>query len=82
MEIIRHKSGLIKLEAERPSTAFIGNWGILDAVTHLSDTKGLGTLVSARLFMGKRKTAKSKIDVPLSKKDTNDVVDQQWETLR
>jgi hypothetical protein len=82
MEIIRTKAGLAKLEAEKPSTAFIGNWGILESVAYLSETNGFGTSISARLFMGKKKTSKSKVDIPLSKKDTPDVIARQWELLR
>lgn len=82
MEIIRLKSGLTKLNAEKPSTAVIGNWGILDSIKTLSEEKGFGTQISARLFMGKKKTAKTKLDFPLSKKDESDTIVDQWNGLR
>lgn len=82
MALLKNKAGLIKLNNERPSTAAIGNWGIIDVTSRLSEQYGLGSYVSARLFMGKKKTVKSKIDVPLSKKDTAQVVRTQWDALR
>lgn len=48
----------------------------------LSERHGYGTQVSARLFMGKKLTAKTKIDVALSKKDKEPVISSQWETLK
>lgn len=82
MEIIKKKSGIVKLNSEKPSTAAIGNWGIVDGVHRLSEQKLNGTYVKARLFMGKKKTSKSKIDVPLSKKDSEDTIQAQWDALR
>ena len=80
--LIQNKAGLIKLNAERPSTASIGNWGILEVTQRLSEAHGLGSQVSARLFMGKKKTSKSKVDVGLSRKDTEDAIKSQWDALR
>lgn len=82
MAVVQHKAGLTKLNAERPSTAAVGNWGILDVTMRLSEGHGLGSQVSARLFMGKKKTPKSKIEVPLSRKDTEETVRNQWDALR
>jgi hypothetical protein len=82
MAVIQHKAGLAKLNAERPSTAAVGNWGILDVTQRLSEGHGLGSQVSARLFMGKKKTPKSKIEVPLSRKDSEEIVRSQWDALR
>ncbi len=82
MGIFRTMSGLAKLTSSKPNTAAIGNWGILEGVRLLSESKGMGTYVSARLFMGKKKFAKTKVDVPLSFKDSEDVITSQWETLR
>lgn len=83
MEIIRHKSGLVKLRADKPSTAAIGNWGILEAVERQCESTGLGSsTVIARLFMGKKKSSKSKVDVPLLKKDNESVIQSQWDALR
>lgn len=42
----------------------------------------LGTTISARLFMGKKKTSKSKVDVPLSRKDSDATIANQWDTLK
>ena len=72
----------MKLTAERPSTAPIGNSGIVDVVHRLSEEYDLGSFISARLFMGKKKTPKSKVDFPLSKKDSEDAVRAQWEGLK
>ena len=82
MAILKNKAGLVKLNNDRPSTAAVGNWGILEVTQRLSELYNLGSYVSARLFMGKKKTVKSKIDVPLSKKDTELVIRGQWDTLR
>lgn len=81
-EIIRAKAGLIKLGGEKPTTAPIGNWGIMEAVSLLSESHGLGSLISARLLMGKKKTSKSKVEIPLSKKDSEDVISSQWGQLK
>ena len=51
MEIVRLKSGLVKLCADRPSTAVIGNCGILEAVSYLSEQFELGTQIVAKTFM-------------------------------
>jgi hypothetical protein len=82
MAVIKNKAGLIKLNAERPSTAAVGNWGILDATRRLSERCAFGTSISARLFMGRRKTSKSKIDFALSTKDTEATIRDQWDALR
>jgi hypothetical protein len=73
---------LAKLVADRPSTAFVGNWGILESIAHISEQHGFGTTIAARLFMGKKKLTKTKLEVPLSKKDTEPIIDSQWESLR
>jgi hypothetical protein len=83
MEIIRLKSGLMKLTAERPSTAVIGNWGIIEAVEALGEQHQLGSsAVTTHLFMGRKKSTKSKILHPLSKKDDNKTIQSQWDALR
>lgn len=58
MALIKNKSGLLKLHAERPSTAAVGNWGIIEVTQRLSEKLGLGSYVAARLFMGKKKVTK------------------------
>jgi hypothetical protein len=74
------------LAAERPSTAAIGNWGILQGVTKMSAELSEPSLgkdgVQARLFLGKKKLAKSKIDVAVSRKDDDAAIQSQWDSLR
>lgn len=82
MKIIQNMVGLKKITAVRPSTAAIGNWGILQGVDRLSEWTSLGTNVQARLFMGKKRTVNMKIDCPLSRKDVESVVSSQWDALR
>lgn len=83
MEMIKNMAGLVKLSAEHPSTAAIGNWGIIEAVKGLAEDRNFGTCISARLFMGKKKTAKSKlIEVPISRKDTDEQISRQWDEMR
>lgn len=84
IELIDKISGLRKLQQSKPSTAAIGNWGIMSAVTRLSQVSGLGDNVSARLFMGKKNTPRTKIDRPLLKKERNmaDVIQSHWDALR
>ena len=85
LSILKNISGLKRLSAERPSTAAIGNWGILQGVAHLADTHsspGVGTGVSCKLFMGKKPVGKAKLPVSLSRKDGDDDIDQQWASLR
>ena len=43
---------------------------------------GLGTNLQARLFMGKRRTAKTKLDVTLSRKDDAEMITNQWDALK
>eukprot|EP01033_Poteriospumella_lacustris_P006589 gene6589-4747_t len=81
-DLIKAKAGLLKLGGDKPTTAAIGNWGILEAVSRLSEGNMLGTTISARLFMGKKKTSKSKVDVPLSRKDSDATIANQWDTLK
>lgn len=42
----------------------------------------LGSTINARLFMGKKKTSKSKVDVPLSRKDSDATIAKQWDELK
>ena len=82
MSIVKNIAGMRKITAPRASTAAVGNWGILQATERLSEWTGLGTGLHARLFMGKRRTVKTKIDVPLSRKDDSSAVVGQWEALK
>jgi hypothetical protein len=81
-EIIRNIAGLRKLLAQKSSTAAVGNWGILCCVQRLSEWGNLGTCMKARLFMGKKRYAKTKLEVVLSKKDESDDIQKQWEALK
>lgn len=86
MSLIKNIAGLKKLSAERPSTAAIGNWGILQAVSKMSTELAEPSLgkdgVQARLFLGRKRLAKSKIDVAISRKDREEDVARQWDALR
>lgn len=59
-----------------------GNWGILQAVERLSEWTSLGTHLQARLFMGKKRAAAVKLDVPLTVKDDEKAITMQWDGLR
>jgi len=83
--ILKSISGLRRLSAERPSTAAIGNWGVLQGVARLADTHSspcVGAGVTCKLFMGKKLVGKAKLPVPLSRRDGDDEVSQQWSSLR
>jgi hypothetical protein len=43
--------GLKKITAARPSTAAIGNWGILQGVDRLSEWTSLGMLYTRETFL-------------------------------
>jgi len=83
--ILKSISGLKRLSAMRPSTAAIGNWGILQGVARMADTHSspcIGTGVTCRLFMGKKPAGKVTLPVPLSRKDGDDDIDYQWNSFR
>lgn len=82
MDIIKNLSGLAKLRASKPSTAAIGNWAVIQGVQRLSEWISFGTLISCRLFMGKRSNPKQKLDVSLSKRDSEEVIKSQWDMLK
>jgi len=82
MDIVKNLSGLAKLRASKPSTAPIGNWAVLQGVQRLSEWTSFGTLLSCRLFMGKRSNPKQKLDVSLSRRDSDEVIKSQWDTLK
>eukprot|EP01039_Chlorochromonas_danica_P005651 gene5651-6233_t len=81
-EIVKDKGGLLKLRSAKPSTASIGNWGLLLAVDRLNSDYCTNDTLTIRLFMGKKKSSKSKVDVGLSVKDSDDVIRKQWDELR
>lgn len=78
-EILKNMSGLIRLSLTKPSTASIGNWGIIQAFEKLSEKYSLGTMIYAYSLMGK---SKLKIEVPLSIKDSESTINSQWDKLR
>lgn len=66
-----------------PSTASIGNWGIISSVQRLNEWGDLGSsALQVQLFMGKSKTKGSKIEHVLSSKDKPETVQKQWDALR
>ncbi len=82
--LIKNIAGIKKLNAERPSTAPIGNWGILQAVSKISSDYTepcIGTDLDARLLMGK-KAVKSKMEIQCSSKYSSSDIQKQWDTLR
>lgn len=72
--------GLAKLNRALPSTAFIGNWGILALPSLLDDSLG------CRCFMGRGVTtsgpSKGHMDIPISVNDTPAAIAKQWALLR
>ncbi len=85
LSLLKSISGIKRLAAERPSTAPIGNWGILQVVRRMSEEQtepSLGSGVSCKLFMGKKTVGKSKMAIPLTRKDEDEDIEQQWSTLR
>mmetsp|Transcript_26738 Transcript_26738/g.43635 ORF Transcript_26738/g.43635 Transcript_26738/m.43635 type:complete len:196 (+) Transcript_26738:54-641(+) len=83
LEILNKKKGLYKVTAERPSTAAFGNWGILGAVARLSDADPeLPYAIKASVFMGRKAKGKKGLPVPLSSKDSDELISSQWAQLR
>ena len=85
LSILKSISGLKRLSAERPSTAAVGNWGILQVVRCMSEytsEPSLGSSVTCKLFMGKKSIGKTKLPVACSRKDEADDIEKQWSTLR
>eukprot|EP00730_Choanoeca_flexa_P000923 TRINITY_DN10399_c1_g3_i1.p1 TRINITY_DN10399_c1_g3~~TRINITY_DN10399_c1_g3_i1.p1 ORF type:complete len:217 (+),score=52.05 TRINITY_DN10399_c1_g3_i1:826-1476(+) len=74
-----NRGGLEKLQRDRPSTGFFGNWGIVAAAKRISEWKQV--TMHATLFMGKGVRGAS-IPVRLLRKDSPETVQQQWEALR
>lgn len=82
MDLLKNMAGLAKLNRAKSSTAAIGNWGVMDVTARLSEAKNTGSYVSCRLFMGQKKTAKSKVDVAVSAKDDEAAITAQWDALK
>ena len=94
--LLKAIGGLKKLVShERASTAAIGNPSVIQCVNRLnaclsSDTIGSNTLnamgsIQARILMGKKSTLKSASGlnvISLSKKDTSEIIDSQWDALK
>ena len=89
--IVKNIAGLRKLcqyhkesNAFIPSTASIGNWGIISGIQKLNLWADLGSsAIQVRLFMGKSTKIKgTKLDNPLSRNDSYSTVLKQWDSLR
>lgn len=83
-ELMKKIAGLRKLEAVKPSTACIGNWGILAVITKILELTDIGSSsLSAQLFMGKGIAGpRCKLIAPLSRKDSEKEITKQWNALR
>jgi hypothetical protein len=81
-ELMKAKVGILKLQGDKPTTAPIGNWGILSAIHQISEQFGYGSYIQGRLFMGKKKTKSTKLDIALSLKDNEETIQQQWQALK
>lgn len=82
ISILKTLSGIEKMKSPRPSTAAVGNLVLMQCVSKLLEFSSLGTGIESRLFMGKKLTSKQKVDFPLSRKDSADSVQSQWDGLR
>lgn len=82
-ELIKQQGGLVKLTAERASTAAFGNIGVARVIEYLSAERidASGMRVSASLFMGKKCKAGG-LDVPLRQGDDEASIEKQWQALR
>ncbi|GMH62586.1 hypothetical protein TrRE_jg10945 [Triparma retinervis] len=80
-EIVRRLGGIEKVTHPlKPSTGPFGNWGILGAVSRLSDADSSGWTFKASVIMGKKRAGKGKDPgyVGLSRKDGPALIEQQW----
>lgn len=86
MQIISKMSGLRKLSAPKPSTAPIGNWGLLLAIDEINEICKFesNACLHARLLMGKKNSPRTKVDVPLLAKDQDspEAIDRHWAALK
>jgi len=78
-ELFGKLRGSKRLRVERPHTGEIGSWGVKQAVTDLSTERGCEPL-SAQVLMGLK--SGPKVEVPVSKNDTDDVIEKQWSALK
>ena len=81
MALVKNVAGLKKLRGERPNTAAIGNWAVQSAVLRINEITGCDSL-AFRLFMGKRKSPKQRLDVSITRKDSEDAIRGQWDALK
>ena len=86
--VIKNIAGLRKLcqyhEDGRyiPSTASIGNWGIISGGSKLNEWANLGSIIQVKLFMGRSKLKKSKVENVLKSNDDEVTILKQWDALR
>jgi hypothetical protein len=86
LEITKKRAGILKLEAEFPSTAPIGNWGIVSGVSEFRKKNNLDSChINAKSLLAKKCGVKMKsnnsVEMLVSKKDTESVITTQWKTL-
>ena len=84
-ELLKTVSAYHKLNSDPyPNTAPIGNVSILQAVERSAEFAGFGSFLKGKLFMGKRTgtALKSRIEVPLSARDEEEMITQQWNALK
>ena len=65
-----------------PSTASIGNWGIISGVSKLNEWANCGSMMQVKLFMGKSKLKSSKVEIVLKNSDDENTILKQWDALR
>ncbi|CAM9989157.1 unnamed protein product [Pylaiella littoralis] len=80
--LLKRMGGLDKLCATSPSTAAIGNLGLISTVRYLDGEAQGSSEVTARLFMGKGGRRFSRLQVPLSARDGEEEIAKQWAALR
>lgn len=82
-KIIKSVSGFRKLSDEGcPSTAPIGNLGVMEAVQNLTEAANIAPAIEIRLFMGARRGTKSKLAIAVSHSDDAAAISQQWDVFR
>lgn len=85
-ELLKAIAGYNSLNASPyPNTAPIGNVSAIQAVEQTADLAGFGTFLKGKLFMGKRTGTSlktSRMDVPLSTRDDEELITSQWNALK
>jgi hypothetical protein len=80
-EMFKKLGGIEKVtHPVKPSTGPFGNWGILGAVSRVSDADTSGWTFKAKVVMGKKKVGKNKDDgyYGLTRKDGEEEIENQW----